>query len=41
VIIGPVFLALAFMKIDNIPLIIYLTKYISYLINPKQYRYKR
>jgi hypothetical protein len=29
------------MKINNIPLIIYLTKYISYLINPKQYRYKR
>lgn len=41
IIIIPIFLALAFMKISNIPLIIYLTKYISYLINPKQYRYKR
>ena len=41
IIIIPIFLTLAFMKINNIPLIIYLTKYISYLINPKQNRYKR
>lgn len=41
IIIGPIFLALAFMKVNDIPLIVYLTKYISYLINPKQYRYKR
>ncbi len=41
IVVIPVFLALAFMKINNIPLVIYLIKYISYLINPKQYRYKR
>ena len=41
VIIAPIFLALALMKINDMPLVIYLTKLISYLINPKQYRYKR
>ncbi len=40
VIVAPIFLALAFMKIDGIPLFIYLTKLIRYLINPKKYRFK-
>jgi len=40
VIIAPIFIALAFMKVNNVPLVVYLIKYISYLINPKQYRYK-
>lgn len=40
VIVGPIFLALAFMKIDNMPLATYLTKLINYFINPKKYRFK-
>jgi len=41
VIIAPITIALAFMKVSGIPLVTYLVKYISFLINPKKYRYKR
>ena len=40
-VLAPVAVALAFMKVNDVPLITYVVKYISYLINPKQYRYRR
>ena len=41
IIIAPIAIALAFMKVSGTPLVTYLARYISYLINPKKYRYKR
>jgi hypothetical protein len=40
-IIGPIFLALAFMKVNDVPLAIYITRFFGYMINPKRYKYKR
>lgn len=40
-IIGPLFIALAFWKVGNVPLAVYLARFIGFLINPKQYKYKR
>ena len=34
-------LALAFLKIDQMPLPNYLMNFINYLLNPKQYKYKQ
>jgi len=34
-------LALAFMKVDNVPLPNYLLNFLNYLIGPKQYKYKQ
>lgn len=36
-----IFLAFAFLKIDGVPLIIYLTYTISYFTNPKKYIFKK
>lgn len=36
-----IFLALAFLKIDGVPLITYLTYSISYFTNPKKYIFKK
>ncbi len=40
-IISPLFVALAFMKVSGLPLYVYLSRYVSYLMNPKKYKYKR
>jgi len=40
VIIAPIAIMLAFMKVSDIPLVTYLARYIGFLINPKKYRYK-
>lgn len=39
--IAGIFLALAFLKIDGVPLIVYLTYSISYFTNPKKYIFKK
>lgn len=36
-----IFLALAFLKIDGVPLIVYLSYSVSYLTNPKKYIFKK
>lgn len=36
-----IFTALAFMRIDGVPLIVYASYSISYLINPKKYLFKK
>lgn len=36
-----IFLALAFLKIDEIPLINYIAYLLSYLLNPKRYIFKK
>jgi hypothetical protein len=36
-----IFLALAFMRIDGVPLLVYLTYALSYFLNPKKYIFKK
>ncbi len=39
--IAGIFLALAFWKIDGVPLIVYVTYSLSYVTNPKKYLFKK
>ncbi len=39
--IGGIFLALAFLKMDGVPLIVYFSYSIGYLVNPKKYIFKK
>ena len=39
--IAVIFLALAFLKIDGVPLIVYASYSLSYLTNPKKYIFKK
>ncbi len=36
-----IFLALAFLKIDDVPLIVYASYGLSYILNPKKYIFKK
>ncbi len=39
--IGGIFLALAFVKIEDVPLIVYASYGLSYIMNPKKYIFKK
>ena len=39
--IAAIFLALAFLKIDGVPLIVYLSYSVAYFTNPKKYIFKK
>ncbi|MBI2062576.1 MAG: PrgI family protein [Candidatus Yanofskybacteria bacterium] len=39
--IGGVFLAFAFYKVDDVPLIVYASYGLSYILNPKKYVFKK
>ena len=39
--IAPLAIALAFAKIEGVPLPTFLIRFVSYLMNPKQYKFKR
>ena len=39
--IGGIFLALAFLKIDGVPLVVYASYGLSYFTNPKKYIFKK
>ena len=39
--IAAIFLALAFVKIDGVPLLVYVSYGLSYLLNPKKYIFKK